>query len=229
MASDGSAPVSRAVLVGRTLFFIAGFSTLFLTIGVLVVTIGPSLEHVVPWFYTIGAVLTILIGLALLCTVVGPLTRLSSWITRAVPVIHSPTGAYTLGLAMAVAWIPCVGPIMAAVVAFASVSQQVTNGFLLLVAFDVGLALPFLLAAFGAERILGRLRDLGRFVRVGTAVTGVAMALIGVLVLTHGYEAVEHHVEHFYEKYVPGLYGWRTEAQYEEWWETWFKEKTAKH
>lgn len=229
MAPDGGPLVSRAVLVRRTLFFIAGFSTLFLSIGVLVVAVGRSLGHLIPWFYTIGAILTILIGLALFCSVVGPLARLSNWVTRVVPVVQSPTGAYTLGLAMAVAWIPCVGPIMAAVVALASLTQQVTNGFLLVAAFDLGLALPFLLAALGAERLLNRLRDFGRFVRVGTAATGLAMVLVGVLVLTHGYETVEHYVEEFYEKAFPNLYGWRSEAQYEGWWETWFTEKADKH
>jgi cytochrome c-type biogenesis protein len=230
-ASDTTTPVSRSILVGRTLFFIAGFSTLFLSIGALVVAIGRSLEHVIPWMFTIGALLTIVIGFALLCACVGPLTRLSNLIARVVPTVQSPTGAYTLGLSMAVAWIPCVGPIMAAIVALATVTQQVTQGFALLVAYVAGLALPFLLTAFGTDWLLSRLRNLGRVVRVGTAVAGVALMLIGVLVLTHGYERVEHYVSGFYETKVPALYGWREEAQYEEWWETWFtgKEEHKEH
>jgi cytochrome c-type biogenesis protein len=227
--ADGSAgePATRWTLVGRTGFFVAGFSTLFVAIWALVVALGQAVGHIIPWMYNVGAIVTILIGLALICGVVRPLDRVANWIPRVTRAATSPGGAYVLGLSLGVAWIPCVGPIMAAVVLLAGLTQQVTNGLALVLAYNAGLAIPFVLAAFGVAGLLRRVRNLRTVLRAGTAAAGVGMVLIGVLVFTHGYEAIEHYVEEFYEHTVPGLYGWRDEVQYEEWWETWFG-KSAK-
>lgn len=127
-----------------------------------------------------------------------------------------------LGPSLGVAWIPCVGPIMAAVVLLASVTQKVAQGMALVLAYISGLALPFVLAACGIEALLQRLRDLRVVVHAGTIGAGIGMVVIGALVFTHGYEEIEHYVEEFYDQTVPDLYGSREDAQYEEWWETGF-------
>jgi cytochrome c-type biogenesis protein len=216
-------PAGRWPLVRRALAFVAGFSSLFLLIGVLVITLGRAMAAWVPWIYVVGAILTILIGLALLGRLVGPLSRLANRL-RVLPFIQSPRGAFTLGLAMAVAWIPCIGPIMAVIAAVSSVFEQVGRGIAFLLLFCVGLGLPFVAAAFWGEALLARLRRLGRVATAATAVAGVMMILIGVLVLTHdGYEALEHRVEDFYHQTIPGAFEWREEAQYEDWWDHWFE------
>lgn len=222
----GDAPgrrVSRAALVTRTLFFIAGYSTLFLAIGALVIAMGAALARVIPWVYTVGAILTIAIGLVLLGVLVKPFAGLASRLRRIVPVVQNPAGAYTIGLAMAVAWIPCVGPIMAAVVALGALIERATQGILLLAAFCGGLAVPFVVVALGAESLARRLRGLGRAFTAATALAGISMVLIGSLVLTRGYERLEHYVEQFYEQRAPSLFAWRDESQYEEWWQHWFR------
>jgi len=217
--SGAKVPITRSVLVKRTLFFVAGFSTLFLVIGAAVIVLGRALSQVIPWISTVGAILMILIGLALLGLLVKPLARFAERIKVSLPGLQSPRGAYTFGLSIAVAWIPCVGPIMAAVVVLAGVTQQVFQGLLLLIAFCVGLSIPFLLVALGADAILRRLKGLKRLVTVATAVAGVIMVLIGFLVLTGRYETVEHSVSAFYAKTAPTIYSWRNPAQYEEWWQ----------
>lgn len=224
-----AAPPGRWPLVRRTLAFVAGFSTLFLVIGILIIALGRAMAEWIPWMYTIGAILTILLGVALLGRLVKPLNRLTSRL-RILPFVRSPRGAYTLGLSVAVAWIPCVGPIMFVIASVASIFSQVTRGIAFLALFCAGLGLPFVLAALFGERLLARLRNLRRVVTGATAVAGVLMILIGTLVLTHdGYEAVEHRVNGFYEATAPGLFRWRNEAQYEEWWEHWFEGGEEEH
>ncbi|MEU0679926.1 cytochrome c biogenesis CcdA family protein [Streptomyces albogriseolus] len=212
----------RWPLVRRTLFFCAGFSTLFVVVGALVIVLGRELTQWIPWMYYVGAVLTILAGVAMLGWLVRPLNGISERL-KTLPFLRSPKGAFTLGMAVAVAWIPCVGPIMAVVAGASGLFAQIGKGLIFLVLFCVGLALPFLAAAYFGEALLARMRRLGRFVTWAMAVTGVLMIVIGGLLLSHdGYEAVEHRVEEVYEKTVPALFEWRDEAEYEEWWEGWF-------
>lgn len=222
-AGPALAPATgRWTLVRRSLAFIAGFSTLFILVGIGVAVLGRSIAPLVPWMYYIGAILTILVGVALLGWLVRPLSALSDRL-RVLPFIRSPHGAYTLGLALAVAWIPCAGPIMAVVAGASGLFSQIGTALAFLALFCAGLAVPFLVAAFFGEAVLTRLRALSRFVKVVTAITGVLMIGIGVLLLTQdGYEAVEHRVEVFYEETMPGLFGWRSESQYEQWWDSWF-------
>jgi cytochrome c-type biogenesis protein len=221
-AAEAEEQLARWPLIRRTLLFIAGFSTLFLFIGVLVVLLGRRMAEWVPWFWIIGAIVTILIGLALLGRLVAPLQRVSDRL-KVLPFVRSPKGAYTLGLAMAVAWIPCVGPIMFVVASAAGLFEQLWQGLAFLVLFCAGLGVPFLAVAWFGEALLARLRPLRRVVTVATAVAGVLMIVLGGLVLHHGgYEALEHEVAVVYEEYAPGLFAWRDESQYEDWWEHWF-------
>jgi cytochrome c-type biogenesis protein len=216
--------VGRWMLVRRSLAFVAGFSTLFMVIGTLVIVLGRELGEWIPWMYRVGAILTILVGVAMLGWLVRPLTGFSNKL-RTLPFVRSPKGAYTLGLAMSVGWIPCVGPIMAVIAGVAGLFEQIGTGIAFLALFCVGLGAPFVATAYFGESLLARLRPARRLVTGATAVAGVSMILIGGLLLHHdGYEAIEHEVEGFYEDNAPGLYEWREEEEYEEWWEHWFGE-----
>ena len=93
-------------------------------------------------------------------------------------------GTFVLGLAFALAWTPCVGPYLAAILNLAAVSAHLRTGALLLLVYGLGLALPFLAVAFGFGRALRVLRVLQRHHRAVETVSGVLLVLMGVLLLT---------------------------------------------
>jgi cytochrome c-type biogenesis protein len=93
-------------------------------------------------------------------------------------------GAYLMGLAFAFGWTPCIGPILAAILAVAASEATVTKGAGLLAVYSAGLGIPFLLAAFAVERfseLLARIRS--QLVNV-ERVMGVLMIVTGIAFLT---------------------------------------------
>ncbi len=97
--------------------------------------------------------------------------------------------AYLMGLAFAFGWTPCIGPILAAILAVAGSEETVAQGALLLAAYAFGLGVPFVLAALAMQRFLGFARGFRRqFARLEKAV-GVALVLTGVAFLTGGVQA----------------------------------------
>lgn len=217
-------PLPRWLLIRRTLLFIAGYTTIFLVVGILVITIGHVLSRVFPWISTLGGILAIVIGLALLGTLVTPMTKATNRIRSWFPVLESPTGAYTFGLSLAIAWIPCAGSIMAAVVALAGFQVQLTEGLFLLIAYSIGLSIPFLLVALGADALVRHLKHLRRLVTVATAIGGIAMILIGILVVArlNGSEALERPIVQVTQAISPTLSSFRQnlekETQFGSWW-----------
>jgi cytochrome c-type biogenesis protein len=93
-------------------------------------------------------------------------------------------GAYVMGLAFAFGWTPCIGPILAAILAVAGSEASVGRGALLLAVYSAGLGIPFILAAFAMKpfvRLLGRMK--GRFVLVEKTMGGL-LVITGIAFLT---------------------------------------------
>jgi cytochrome c-type biogenesis protein len=93
-------------------------------------------------------------------------------------------GAYVMGLAFAFGWTPCIGPVLAAILAVAGSEQSVATGALLLAAYSAGLGIPFLLAAFAMRPFMALLKRMrSRFLLV-ERIMGILMILTGIAFLT---------------------------------------------
>ena len=92
-------------------------------------------------------------------------------------------GAFPLGMAFAAGWTPCIGPVLAGILAIAG-SQNTARGTALLVCYSLGLGVPFLLIGLGLRRAMGALEWVKRNYRWIAGVSGVVMVAIGVLLLT---------------------------------------------
>src|ERR671920_2135610 len=93
-------------------------------------------------------------------------------------------GAYVMGLAFAFGWTPCIGPVLAAILAVAGSEASVSRGALLLAAYSAGLGIPFLLAAFAMKPFVTFLKGMrSRFALIEKTM-GVLLVLTGVAFLT---------------------------------------------
>jgi cytochrome c-type biogenesis protein len=93
-------------------------------------------------------------------------------------------GVFLVGAAFAFGWTPCIGPILAGILALASTQETVPQGMLLLAAYSLGLGLPFLAASLGVQAFL---RFFGRFkgyLRAVEIASGLLLLLVGVLIMT---------------------------------------------
>ncbi len=185
--SDESEPRARRDIVAASLLFVAGFSTVFVALGATASEFGTLLRQ---WSHP----LSILAGVGIMAMGAHFLGifRLSVLYREKRVTIAKPPGlwsAYLMGLAFAFGWTPCIGPILAAILAVAGSEQTVAQGALLLAVYAAGLGLPFVLAALAMERFLAFSRGFRtQFARL-EKVVGVALVLTGVAFLTGGVQA----------------------------------------
>src|SRR5256712_2711440 len=142
-------------VLGNAALFVGGFATAFVALGASFGLIGADLKAYRPLLLQIAGAALVLIGIALLT--LGRIPRLMS--ERRFDIAHrlprAPWASYVIGLAFAIGWTPCVGPILAAILLRAGSSGAAAQGALLLAVYSAGLGLPFLIAA-GLSGMLSR-------------------------------------------------------------------------
>src|SRR6185437_11735302 len=136
--------VKRATVLAAVLF-VLGFSTVFVALGASASVIGSLIRIYSGPLATVAGVVIIIMGLHFLgLTPIAFLMR-EKRVTVTKPV--GLWGAYVIGLAFAFGWTPCIGPILAAILAVAASEQTVTKGAGLLAVYSLGLGIPFIVAA----------------------------------------------------------------------------------
>ncbi len=171
-------------LVGRSLIFIASFSAIFILLGLSATAIGSFLFESQLTLRKVAGVAIILMGLVFVGAVFVPRLnrdfRPSGLIERA-----GAGGPLVAGVAFALAWTPCVGPTLGAILGLASTQQSTAEGAALLAVYSAGLGIPFFLAAVGwgaAQRSFGWVKRHYAAIQVGAGLVLIAM---GVLVYTN--------------------------------------------
>lgn len=162
--------------------FVLGFSTVFVALGATASVFGQLLrQHI--------ATLSLLAGLAIIAMGLHflGLFRLA-WLYREKRVqVERPLGiwgAYIMGLAFAFGWTPCIGPILAAILAVAASEETAGRGAGLLAIYSLGLGIPFLLAAAALEPFIGFLKRFRRYFAVVERIVGVLLVATGIGFLT---------------------------------------------
>ncbi len=170
--------------VGWTsLFFVLGFSTVFVGLGATASTVGQALiEHKVILSRGAGAVV-IVFGFHLLGIFRIPLLYQDKrFETRRVP--PGALGAFLIGLAFAFGWTPCIGPILAGILALAAVQDTLLRGVILLAVYSAGLGIPFLAVGFGMRYVLGTLDRIKRHMRAVEIASGALLVFVGALMVS---------------------------------------------
>jgi cytochrome c-type biogenesis protein len=170
----------RSKLFLRTLLFVAGFSIVFIALGVLFSGTGGFFTGITQIINIVAGVLVILLGLNFIFNFWKFLNFEKRLHMRA-----SPTGwigALLLGMAFGAGWTPCVGPILASILFLAGSSAQILQGTVLLVVYSIGLGLPFILAGLFFSRFLGYRERLKRHFDTLRILSGVFLVLIGLLI-----------------------------------------------
>lgn len=173
----------RGRVVLGVLLFVVGFAAFFTSLGALFGNIGYDLRYA-GWVDQVAGVLVIIFGLAFLGVIPG-LDR--TWRLRTMPRIGL-AGAPLLGLVFAIGWLPCIGPTLSAVLTLSFDSATAGRGAVLTFAYSLGLGLPFLAVAVAYQRALGAFGWVRRHGQVVTRVGGAMLVLLGVLLLTGGWD-----------------------------------------
>lgn len=171
---------ARAVTVRAALLFVAGFTLVFTALGTSAALVGSLLIRNLPAITRASGVLIIALGLAMLGILRIPLL----YRERRFDLARIPTGpraAFFMGIAFAFGWAPCIGPVLAGVLATAAATETAAWGALLLAFYSLGLGIPFIALALGFQRARGSLRWLQQHGRQIEALGGVMLIAVGVL------------------------------------------------
>ena len=177
--ADGKdeARVNSVEVVVAALLFVAGFSAVFVAMGATASAIGQVLRDHMALLAKLSGVVIILMGLHFLGVFrIGLLYRQAQF----QPEVRQASfvGAFVIGLAFGFGWTPCIGPILAVILAIAASTDSVGQGTALLAVYSAGLGIPFVLAALAAEPFAAFLA------RFRAHVAKVEKAMGGLLVLT---------------------------------------------
>ncbi len=172
----------RSVML-HSAMFILGFSVVFIALGAVATTLGQITRQFYPILTRIAGAVIIIFGLHL----TGILKIKAFYTDKRMHEVKggsSPWGAFVVGFAFAFGWTPCIGPILATILAFAAAEDTVTKGVLLLTVYSLGLAVPFLLTSLGIDRFLAFYGRFRRHLHAVEVVSGVLLIIVGALVLT---------------------------------------------
>jgi cytochrome c-type biogenesis protein len=175
-------PQVRRETIAAALLFVLGFSTVFVALGASASAIGAALRAFSGELAILAGIGIIIMGLHFL-----GLTPIA-WLMRekrfevAKPV--GLWGAYLMGLAFALGWTPCIGPILAAILAVAASEATVAKGAGMLAVYSLGLGIPFILAAFAVEPFAAFLARFRAHLGLVEKAMGGLLVLTGIAFLT---------------------------------------------
>ena len=172
----------RRVLV-PSLLFVASFSAIFIVLGLTATGLGSFFQDHQETLTKISAALIVAMGVLFVSSLFVP--RLNrEWHVDALLERAGRGGPIVAGAAFAIAWTPCIGPTLGAILSAAALTDSAGRGAFLLAVYSAGLAIPFLLTAVAFSRMTTAFTVLKRHYRVIVAVGGVILIAMGVLIWT---------------------------------------------
>jgi cytochrome c-type biogenesis protein len=169
-------------LLVNTIFFVIGFSLVFIVLGASASGIGSWLREHLIIFNRIAGVLVFIVGLHVMgvfrIKALNYEKRFSLGATKRKGVL----GALLVGIAFAFGWTPCIGPILGTILTMAAQQESVNRGMILLAFYSAGLGVPFILTAVLFNYMMGAFGFIKRHFRAVEIISGGLLVLVGVLI-----------------------------------------------
>jgi len=182
LKEGGSASRARSAVVLNSLAFNAGLSVIFLALGATAGLVGATVLNNV-WVRIIGGLIIIAFGLQLIGLLkISALYKDTRFFSDDKP--RGMAGSFTLGIAFAAGWTPCIGPILGGIIGLAATSGGWRSGLLLSAFYSAGLSIPFLLTGLGINQFLGFYGKFRQHLHKVEVVSGVILIVVGLLVAT---------------------------------------------
>ncbi len=181
VASEGK---TKEVMTRNALAFILGFSTVFILFGVSATFIGRFFLSHQAQIRQGGAVVIILFGLYTL-GILKPAFLSRDARVRFQNKPAGLVGSFLIGIAFGAGWTPCVGPILGSILLYASTTGSIWTGAKLLVAYSLGLGLPFFVASMGIQAFFAHSKKATQYMRTISLCSGFFLVVVGVLLFTN--------------------------------------------
>lgn len=167
----------------HSIFFILGFTAVFVMLGLSFTLLGSFILKNSRMIEKIGGIIVILFGLQIAGVVrLNFLQREKKFLIKTKPLGY--LGSFLVGATFSLGWTPCVGPILSSILILSSTAGEAKHGAALLLSYSVGLGLPFFLSGVLVNNFLGYFGRVKRYLRVISVISGIFIAIVGILILT---------------------------------------------
>ncbi len=180
MTSEARGANEMKLVILKSIVFIIGFSLVFVLLGATATFVGKFLLTHMRLIMKIAGVIIIIFGLHTARVFQIPFLNYEKRFHTSGSEL-SYLGTFTLGLAFAFGWSPCIGPILAAILAMASVQDTVMKGVFLLVAYSLGLGVPFFLTGIATNWFLRVFSGIKKHFKTVEIISGLFLIVIGVM------------------------------------------------
>ena len=184
-AAQASSQLRWRVIL-NSLAFIVGFSLVFISLGISASFLGSLFLGYRNFIRILGGILIMLVGVYLMGLFKIPLLEryLQFQLNHLKNKPAGYLGSVLIGITFAVAWTPCVGPILGAILTLAGTSAEIERGIFLLASYAAGLALPFFLSAIALNSFFQFFAAFRRHVHLVHRVAGILLVVVGILLIT---------------------------------------------
>lgn len=170
----------KITVIYKAIGFTIGFSIIFILMGISITSLGmifTSNKHI---FRKIGGIIIIVFGIHTTGLLkIKPLyfeKRLFQFNK-----LRSGVSSLIMGMAFAIGWTPCIGPVLASILIYAGNEATFNKGLLLLAAYSLGLAIPFILSAFLIDGISKYIRKISKYFNIISIISGVILIAMGIM------------------------------------------------
>lgn len=184
-------PTAAAKLhvLGHALAFVAGFTVIFVAIGLSASAIGGVFANNKRWVEIAGGTIIVVLGLHMMGVLRIPALMMDKRL-RVQPRKPSLWVSFLVGLGFAAGWSPCIGPILSGIILLAASTKTVGEATFLLFVYSMGLAIPFLITAAAITQSLGALNRVKRFLPAIEATSGAVLVATGIVVATNQFTRI---------------------------------------
>lgn len=187
---------ARRTALVHGLLFTLGFSLIFISLGAIASGFGQTMAANRDWISQLGGVVIMVFGLYLMGFLKwGFLTQ-----ERRLHLANKPVGylgTVFVGVAFGAGWTPCIGPILGSILMFASGQESLGRGVVLLTAYSLGLAVPFVLSAVAVDRFMAFFKRVKRQMGLLSKATGLLMIGVGLLMVTNRFTILAAYLTRF--------------------------------
>ena len=181
---EAGMPTSRRPIFLHSLSFVLGFATVFTTMGALAGLTGVFINPNSPLVQGIAGSLIILFGLFMLAALKIPRLNFESRLSPSLVMGSGYLRSFLTGGIFTLVWTPCISPILGGILTLAFSSETALNGAYLLLAYSLGLGLPFLAIGAAFSSISPLLRRIQRHSHLVYIISGIILVLVGILVIS---------------------------------------------
>jgi cytochrome c-type biogenesis protein len=183
VASAQGSKVSRGRVVSHALAFVSGFSFIFIGLGLAVSTLGQVLYDLRPVLSRVGGYVVVVFGLHMTGLIRVPLLEYDLRPQSKLDNRWGYISSFMMGVFFSFGWSPCIGPVLGTILSLSLIGGSIGQGVLLLSAYSIGLAIPFLLAATQISLVTAILRRYGKVMHYVEIGMGVLLVGIGVMLI----------------------------------------------